>query len=61
MKKSNGLGVSVGMILWACILFLFPLLTGISGVLFWIFAVVSLVLLLMGSMGACIELFGGEK
>lgn len=61
MKKSNGLGVALGMALWGCILFLFALLTRIEGVLFWVLAVVSLVLLLCGSMGACIELLGEEQ
>ena len=60
-KKSSGLGVSIGLILWGCILFLFTLLTGITGGLFWILTVASLVLLLFGSMGACIELFDKKE
>lgn len=58
MREKNS-GVGIGMVVCGLILLAFPNFVGLSGWPAWIFDGLGLVLLLMGVMGACVEIFRG--
>lgn len=60
MRKNNA-GAGIGLALWGMILLAFPPFAGMSGWTMRAFYAVGLLVLLIGVMGACIELFGGSK
>ena len=60
MKKSKSIGIGIGFVLCGLVLLDFPGFVGLQGWGVWIFWPIGLLFLLIGVMGVCIELFGGD-
>jgi hypothetical protein len=61
MRRNSAAGVGIGLFLWGVIFIAFAKYIGLVDLSMWIFNGVGFVLLLVGSMGTCVELFGGSR
>lgn len=60
-KRNNSAGVGIGLLVCGLILLAFPGFAGLSGLVMWIFYGVGLLVLLVGVLGTCMDMFGGSK
>ena len=57
----GSLGVGIGLMLWGICFLALPRYMGISDGLAWILSIIGFIMLLIGIMGTCVELFDREK
>jgi len=57
----GSLGVGIGLMLWGIAFLALPRYMGIADVLAWILSIIGFIVLLIGIMGTCVELFDRRK
>ena len=58
---NNSLGIGIGLTLWGLCFIIYPAYVGITGWIYWTMSLVGFLLLLIGMMGACVDLFQKDE
>ncbi len=60
-NNNNGLGIGVGLLLCGLCFLGFPVYAELTGGLMWALRIIGFILLLIGIIGTCIEVFKGKQ